>query len=118
MMRLALPLALTLCCGCAARGELRAEADQSGIRAEYVEQWRVALIDAARLIYAGDVERGRENVIGVTRSMYATTQLFPDAQAPSISQPVAAVEKPATEDNADVRGVLKKAQAAIAEMER
>lgn len=106
----------TLFCGCAARGELRAEA-QSGVRAECIEQWRVALVDAARLIYAGDAEHGREAVIDVTRSMYATTQTFTDA-APSISRPAAAVEKPATEDNADVRGVLKKAQAAIAEMER
>lgn len=110
-MKLALILLACLSCGCAPRD--RVDTVSAGVSVERVQQWRHALIGAARLIYAGEAARGRVVVIDTTREMYAAAGGSDQLAAPQIIAPA-----PATEDNPDVRGVLARAQEAIAEQER
>lgn len=118
ILRMFAVLLVALCCGCAARGEPRSVANLDGVPIKVVEQWRHDLIDAARTIFAGDPAAGRERVIDVTRSMHTFGVGSASGNAAGLER-VAADKStpPIVEDSPDVRAVLAKAQAAIAEMD-
>lgn len=130
--RLAAVLVVALLCGCAPRTsepyiEPRRDtppasyvhdqpvAAAEGIGLEVVERWRNALIEGLRLLRRGDVA-GREIIVAVLREMYVAT----GTAAPSgAALPSAAkASTPATEDPANVRGVLKRKDEAFAELNR
>lgn len=133
MTRLAAVLVFALFCGCAPRTpepyiEPRRDTpfativhDQpvvvaEGIGLEVVERWRNALIEGLRLLRRGDAN-GREIIVGVLRDMYVATGT---TAAPSVALPSStqATLPPPTNDNANVRGVLKRKDEAFAEMNR
>lgn len=126
--RLAAVLVVALLCGCAPRttepyiDTLPASyvhdqpvATAEGIGIEVVERWRGALIEGLRLLRRGDVA-GREIIVAVLREMYiATGTAAPSGAAlPSAAK----ASTPATEDPANVRGVLKRKDEAFAELNR
>lgn len=130
--RLAAVLVFALLCGCAPRTtepyiEPRRDtppasyvhdqpvATAEGIGLDVVERWRNALIEGLRLLRRGDVA-GREIIVAVLREMYvATGTVAPSGAAlPSAAK----ASTPATEDPANVRGVLKRKDEEFAELNR
>lgn len=87
-----------------------------GIAQNVVERWRNTLIEGLRLLRRGDAN-GREIIVGVLRDMYVATGT---TAAPSVALPSStqATLPPPTDDNANVRGVLKRKDEAFAEMNR
>ena len=129
MNRTATTLALLLavaCAGCAPRNSEIIDAPRyhdspapsivneahvtQGIAVDVVEQWRLALVEGVRLLRRGDAS-GREIVVAVLREMYRAT-------AGGAVLPSAMPATPSTEDNADIRGVLKRKDEAFADMNR
>lgn len=133
--RLAAVLVFALLCGCAPRTsepyiEPRRDTlpsasyvhDQpvvvaEGIGPEVVERWRNALIEGLRLLRRGDVA-GREIIVAVLREMYVATGTAAPALSGATLPSAAKASTPATEDPANVRGVLKRKDEAFAELNR
>lgn len=132
--RLAAVLVVALCCGCAPRtaepyieprheytpaariADAPVAASTDGIALNVVEKWRNWLIEGLRLLRRGDAN-GREIIVAVLREMYVATGTAGPSGA-TLPNATQATLPPATEDNANVRGVLKRKDEAFAEMDR